>query len=211
MFLHLTWLPQAELQDINSEKQFVLAGQFKPAFLKGNPLFWKGLLLSITMILWCLNFTSSCSQINEISLLEALHTWIFPLGAPSGRVEQNDGEVTAWFPILPWVTPWQFCWWTHPWAAHLILQTFTAKNCPSWALAADFLGSPSHLLDKIMNWCQAQTPMFIYLGLSLLRVLFTPWDSDGWLCRQICCHKFIFIWILLFLDWAWGKVIWLFF
>lgn len=83
MFLHLTWLPQAELQDINSEKQFVLAGQFKPAFLKGIPLFWKGLLLSITMILWCLNFTSSCSQ----------DKWNFSPGGPSHL------DISAWCAI----------------------------------------------------------------------------------------------------------------
>lgn len=73
MFPHLTWLPQAELQDINSEKQFVLTGQCKPAFPKGIPVFWKGLSLSITMFLWCLNFTSSCSQ----------DKWNFSPGGPS--------------------------------------------------------------------------------------------------------------------------------
>lgn len=75
MFRHLTWLPRGELQDINSEKQFVLTGQRKAAFPKGIPVFRKGLLLSITTFLWCLNFTPSCSQ----------DKWNFSPGGPSHR------------------------------------------------------------------------------------------------------------------------------
>lgn len=91
MFPHLTWLPQAELQVINSEKQFVLAGQFKPAFPKGIPAFRKGLLLSITMILWNLNFTSSCSQ----------DKWNFSPGGPSHL------DISPWCAVRQSGAEWQ--------------------------------------------------------------------------------------------------------
>ena len=147
--------------------EFVLTGWCKPKGMSG--FCEKVFLLSITMVFYYLNFAPSSSEYkwNFASVLLFIlrgpsHLFFF-LRVTSGRAQLNDrARLQPYFAKTPQVTPCGFAHQHILMLTCLILLTFIANNCPSCRLAKELLSSTSHLCDRLTNWCQADTLMFVH-------------------------------------------------